>query len=301
MAGENQLRVLELFAGIGGCAAALGEAAQVVAAIDINAAALAVYRHNFTHRTLCRTLESLPAAELAQFNADLWWLSPPCQPYTRKGNQRDWEDPRAASLRNVIRCIEQVQPQYVALENVPPFGESLAREHLRRTLERSGYFFRERLLCPSELGVPNRRRRYYLLASRVQLPDAAPLRCNYAPLAQWVDRAHDDDPRLLLEPEIAAQFAGAIDIVDADDPQAITSCFAAAYGRSIVRSGSYLRTPYGLRRFAPSEVQRLLGFPKSYSFPAGLSNEQRWRLLGNSLSLPAVREVLRPVLRGGGF
>jgi hypothetical protein len=71
-----------------------------------------------------------------------------------------------------------------------------------------------------------------------------------------------------------------------------------------VRSGSYLRTPTGLRRFSPNEILRLLGFPETYSLPPDLPLQAAWHLVGNSLSVPAARHVLSaipelaPELRG---
>ncbi|RMH21013.1 MAG: DNA cytosine methyltransferase, partial [Acidobacteria bacterium] len=157
-------RVLELFCGIGGVAAAVAGRAEVVAAVDVNRHALAVYRHNFDHPVVAATLESLPAARLAAWEADLWWLSPPCQPFTRRGLGRDLDDARARSLVALIDRLARLTPPWVALENVPGFRGSRAHALLRRTLERAGYHVAERLLCPTELGVPNRRRRFYLVA-----------------------------------------------------------------------------------------------------------------------------------------
>src|SRR5262245_54155920 len=113
------LNVLELYAGIGGCAAVLGDCAAVPSAVDQTRRALAVYRPNFGHRTLPQTVESLPGDVFAA--ADLWWLSPPCQPYTRRGLGRDLADPRAASLGVVLARLGEHRPRYLALENVPPF------------------------------------------------------------------------------------------------------------------------------------------------------------------------------------
>ena len=73
----NRLRVLELFCGIGGCAAALGERAEIVAAVDINQVALSVYRQNYRHPVQVCEIESLPADLCRAWAADLWWLSPP--------------------------------------------------------------------------------------------------------------------------------------------------------------------------------------------------------------------------------
>jgi hypothetical protein len=101
---------------------------------------------------------------------------------------------------------------------------------------------------------------------------------------------------LELEPELAARYAGALHLVDANDETAVASCFTAAYGRSPVRSGSYLDLGAGrLRRFAPEEVLRLLGFPPGFGFPPGIPRQVAWRLAGNSLSLPAVQAVLASI------
>ena len=66
--------VLELFCGIGGCAAALPRQDQVLAAIDINQIALTVYRHNFPHPATARSIESITPEQFAAWQADLWWM-----------------------------------------------------------------------------------------------------------------------------------------------------------------------------------------------------------------------------------
>lgn len=286
------VRVLELYCGIGGCAAALaGGDAEVVAALDINHRALAVYRHNFPHPAAARTLESLAAGDLAAYDADLWWLSPPCQPFTRRGLGRDDEDPRSRSLLALADRAAQVRPRWLALENVPGFATSRTRERLVAALTGAGYALGEWQLCPSELGVPNRRRRYYLAASRDRRLGEPARRPAASRLADHLDR--EPDPALTLPPELLARYRGALDLVDAADPAAVTACFTAAYGRSPVRSGSYLRLAGGgARRFSPAEILRLLGFPPDYTLPPELPRAVAWRLVGNSLSLPAVRAVL---------
>lgn len=289
------MRVLELFCGIGGCAAVLGPRATVAAAVDVNRDALDVYSHNFPHPVEARTVESLPAAAYGAFGADLWWLSPPCQPFTERGLRRDVDDPRARPFLAVLERLEEVRPRYVAMENVPGFQGSRAWTLLRETLERTGYpAVHERLLCPSELGLPNRRRRFYLVAGRESIPEPSPPRQLEAKsLADLLDPV--PDPELAVTPEILESYEGALSIADAGDPAALTSCFTSAYGRSHVRSGSYLRTASGARRFSPAEILRILGFPESYCLPPGLSPGKAWRLVGNSLSLAPVRTMLTAV------
>lgn len=297
-ASPARLRVLELYAGIGGVAAALDGAASVVAAVDINRNALAVYRRNFVHPALTRTIEGLSTQELSGFRADLWWLSPPCQPFTRRGLGRDEDDPRAASLLLLIDRIGEVRPRSVALENVPGFQGSRCHARLVGTLAAAGYRWREGCLCPTELGVPNRRRRYYLVAAREGEPadwsPEPPEAARRGTLRPYRDP--EPDPSLTVDRDLARRYEGALDVVRADQPGAVTACFTAAYGRSPVRSGSYLEQDDGrLRRFSPTEVLRLLGFPSTFRLPPDLPPEKAWPLVGNSLSVPAVRRVLSAI------
>lgn len=306
---NRPVRLLELFCGLGGVRAALGDGADVAAAVDVNTVALDVYRANFpAPAPLPRLLEGLTAAELAAFGADLWTLSPPCQPYTRRGRGRDLDDPRAASLLHLLAVLETVRPPYLLVENVPGFVGSRAHGRLRRVLEQGAppYRVSEHLLCPSELGWPNRRRRFYLLAARADAAPLVPLPAADSParrpLAGFVDPRRDDDPALAVPPEVVESYRGALDVVHRDDPDARTACFTAAYGRSHVRSGSYLALDDAgrrLRRFHPREVLALLGFPQGYRLPADLALRNGWRLAGNSLSLPAVRSVLLRLPRIG--
>jgi hypothetical protein len=103
---------------------------------------------------------------------------------------------------------------------------------------------------------------------------------------------HQPLTELIIPDDLLRQYRGALHIVDPTDPAAETHCFTAAYGRSIVHSGSYLQTPRGVRSFSPREILRLLGFPSSFSLPTNLPLAKAWSLIGNSLSVPAVRHVL---------
>lgn len=293
---SDKLKVLEFFSGIGGCAASLaGTDAQVVAAIDINRQCGDIYAANFTHPFKSRTIESLTTHELTTWEADLWWMSPPCQPFTRRGRQRDMDDSRSEALLALIARIGHLRPTHVALENVPGFQGSRAHTHMLATLANAGYVVRERTLCPTELGIPNRRDRFYLVASLAGLkpwPDHHLNPPRRFPLKSFLDdNLHVD---LSLVPEQVADYRGALHVVDIEDRLAVASCFTSAYGRSMTRSGSYLKQGRCYRRFSPGEIARLLGFPNSYRLPAQ-SARRLWPLVGNSLSVSAVRFILSAI------
>ena len=287
-------RVLELFCGIGGFGTATAGRAEISAALDQSLAALSVYRLNHpTVQAVCLNLESASPADLQLFSADMWWMSPPCQPYTVRGKQRDIQDPRGSSFLKILALLPDFCPSHLAMENVPGFQFSQARQRLLEILTFHGYRVHERLLCPTELGIPNRRPRYYLVATRDKLLDPPSPRFHSCRLSDFLD-AHPS-AELGLDASAAASFSRGFRKIDPGDPQAYATCFTSGYGKSLMHSGSYLHWQGGLRRFSPEEILRLLGFPRGYRWPDDMPLRKRWHLAGNSLSLCALREVLRVI------
>lgn len=284
------MRVLELFCGIGGCTEALSLGSEVVLAIDHDRLALSVYEANHPHPTRVQNLSSARASSIPA--ADLWWMSPPCQPYTVRGARRDLDDRRADSLKHVLKLVQEFAPPAIALENVPFFAGSRAHALVREVLLGSGYRVAERMLCPSELGVPGQRRRFYLVAAK-RLGGWRPAQRPLGPLAAYLDA--EPDPSLFLGADLLARFGTALHVVDRDDPTAVAACFTSAYGNSPVYAGSYLREGDRLRHFAPREIARLMGFGKHFALPPDLPLRKGWGLVGNSLAVQAVRVVLGAV------
>ena len=161
-----RLQVIEFFAGIGGVARALEGIGDVISAYDINENAAKVYRANFDHPYSIQSIESLSADDLGGLSANTWWLSAPCQPFTRRGLQRDEKDSRTAALRSLLQVMDNCPPTNVCLENVVGFEKSNMRTELVEVLTQNGFHWVELQICPTSQGIPNQRPRYYLLASQ---------------------------------------------------------------------------------------------------------------------------------------
>ncbi len=279
------MKVLELFSGLGGWRYALPQGAEVAAAYDISPYANATYALNHGEAPFEKELARVPAEVLAAHGAGTWALSPPCQPYCRMGQRRDLEDARSAALIHLMVCLEAAPPQRLILENVVGFEDSDAHQRLSAMLRRLGMRERVLHLCPSRLGLPNLRPRLFLLASTECIPEPSLTPQEPGPLADYLDTTEDES--LYLSAEVAAKHYPGLDLVKPEDRR--SACFIGGYGRRLVGSGSFLRTPKGLRRFSPSEVARLMGLPATFRFPDDVPLEKRYKLLGNGLSIPAAR------------
>ncbi|XP_054788206.1 tRNA (cytosine(38)-C(5))-methyltransferase 2 isoform X2 [Prosopis cineraria] len=149
--GNERWRVLEFYSGIGGMRYSLkksGVNAEVVEAFEINDRANDVYEHNFGHRPFQGNIQSLTATNLDGYGADAWLLSPPCQPYTRQGLQKDTGDTRAFSFLQILELMPLLKhpPSMLFVENVVGFEEFI--------------------LSPLQFGIPYSRPRYFCLAKR---------------------------------------------------------------------------------------------------------------------------------------
>ncbi|KAI8334923.1 S-adenosyl-L-methionine-dependent methyltransferase [Choanephora cucurbitarum] len=175
------LKQIEFYSGIGGMhfAAKLADwDVEILKAFDINTVANEIYKYNFDPKTIGQHLiETLSTEYYDKMAADIWTMSPPCQPYTRIGLQQGSEDPRAKSFLHLLKVLGEMKkkPSYILVENVKGFEESDSRDMLVDKLRHCDYSFQEFLLTPLQLGIPNSRMRYYLLAKLKPLSFVRPV------------------------------------------------------------------------------------------------------------------------------
>ncbi|KRX57619.1 tRNA (cytosine-5-)-methyltransferase, partial [Trichinella sp. T9] len=316
MRNEGTPRILELFAGIGGFRLAL-QCSKVkyipVGAYDIDETCNSTYVANFgvdifRRRNIC----SLTWNELDQLQSDFWMLSPPCQPFMLSGNRRDVNDSRAEPFIHIIEVLTKMQsfPKYILLENVPGFINSVACTNLIETLEMKGYHSKVFILDPYDFGIPNHRKRAYLIAEHEsvddlvavdaceQLSNCPKVVCS-KPISEFLCTLEETELQKYLVPERLLIHKDCMDIVCRDDTS--SNCFTKGYGRYVKGTGSILRCKMQdgtekLRFFTPSEIQRLMGFPETFVFPENINIRQRYQLLGSSVNVFVVSKLIQAIL-----
>jgi DNA (cytosine-5)-methyltransferase 1 len=290
------LRAVEFYAGIGAFAQAAGRAnIDVVTAFDQSQWAKEVYGANYRHKTSQRNLDSIPASQIP--DADLWWMSPPCTPFSRRGKQHDRADNRARSFLHLIDLIGEKKPQFILIENVQGFKGSDVQQILLDVLEAHGYVTAIFDLCPTMFGVPMLRPRIFIVASRGGAIKASG-NLDKAKANDLQDYLFETGDHFDCSQEMLTRYAPVLNIVDAGVPGAYLICFTSGYHRCRQASGSLIKTGEGKARFvSPAEILGLLGFAEDFQIPGTISLEVAYKLVGNSVDVRAIDYLLKEVLR----
>lgn len=186
---KPKFTAIDLFSGCGGVTVGLRSAGfRVLAAVENAPAALKVYRDNHRRVELFGDIVMLNALSLKRKlglrkgSLDLLVGCPPCQGFstlTTRNGHWDVADERNNLINHFGRLVEELLPRTVMMENVPGLGSDRRFTKFCGLLGKLGYDFDWSVVNAADYGVPQRRRRLVLLASRfgsIAFPDAEPER-----------------------------------------------------------------------------------------------------------------------------
>ena len=122
-----------------------------------------VYRANFQHPVFKRDLSDVSVSEeVAGFAPDIIIGGPPCQDFSQAG-KRSEDGGRAILSVRYAEIIARCKPRFIVMENVPRVRTSKSMEAIRATLKAQGYGLSGRVMDASLCGVPQARKRYFLV------------------------------------------------------------------------------------------------------------------------------------------
>jgi DNA (cytosine-5)-methyltransferase 1 len=302
------------------------------------------------------TEDILSAAILSVGEATAVIGGPPCQPFSSAGKRLSMADNRAKSLREFTRVVVQAQPLFFILENVasmlwisstyldePFVGSSLRHTQHNRLgtafctllglLESTGYTLSWAVLNAADYGVPQIRKRLFVIGSRegMAIPFLLPThgtpadpRVQSGVLAPWVtlreafSDLHDPWPEYLLFPQwrrylkYVPQGGCWRDLPSHLQKEALGGAFDTQGGKtsffrrlswdrpaptlvtSPIYKGSPLCHPAYDRPLSVNEYARLQGFPADWQFPCPL--RAKYRLIGNAVPVLLAAALAASVL-----
>lgn len=159
------MRTVDLFAGCGGLSLGLEMAGMdVVAAYENWNAAVNIYKKNFSHPVFEFDLSDVEGAvyQINQFNPDIVVGGPPCQDFSSAG-KRNENGARGDLTLSYANIIIGVQPSWFLMENVERIQKTEVFAEVKRVLRHAGYGLTEMVLDASKCGVPQSRKRMFLI------------------------------------------------------------------------------------------------------------------------------------------
>ena len=167
----SKLDIAEIFCGAGGMSYGLREAGITPRlGIDLNPHCIATYRRNFpeAHAVVAdvRELRSTDILKHIHSRDRLVFAGcPPCQLFSQLHRSCVSE---SKEFEAYLRLLWSVNPAFIVFENVPRI---MKWEHLWNSfcerLRRRGYSVWYSKVCASQFGVPQKRQRLVLIASRI--------------------------------------------------------------------------------------------------------------------------------------
>lgn len=157
------MKVVDLFSGCGGMSLGFKEAGfDVVGAFDNWDAAIEIYKANFKHPIYKADLSKADyIPTIKELNPDLIVGGPPCQDYSIAGKR---EMGKRANLTIIFgEIVSQVKPTWVVFENVYNIERFPTLPQLKEILMNAGYGISTRILDASLCGVPQKRKRFFLV------------------------------------------------------------------------------------------------------------------------------------------
>lgn len=158
------MKTVDLFSGCGGLSLGFKNAGfEIVAAFDKWEPAVKVYRDNFNHPIFDTDLGSEEGLELVKsLKPQMIIGGPPCQDFSSAG-KRDETLGRADLTISYANIVVAAKPEWFVMENVERITKSPILKEVLQILKNAGYGISYQVLDASLCGVPQSRKRFFLV------------------------------------------------------------------------------------------------------------------------------------------
>ena len=311
---SKELKFIDLFAGIGGFHIALSSlGGKAVFASEWDKDAAKVYEYNYS---LKPEGDITKLSEKSIPDHDILCAGFPCQAFSISGKQLGFEDSRGTLFFDVARIAKEKQPKVMFLENV----KNLARHDggktlsvIKKTLNEIGYDVFDEVLDASKYGVPQSRKRIYIVCFRkdlkvkefdfpreenlkkhvmdILLPDSETkkyeIHRNDVVINQNVKEKISDIPLRIG----TVNKGGQGERIYSPLGTAIT---LSAYGGGAGAKTGLYRVNGKIRKLAPRECARLDGFPENFKIAE--RDTVAYKQFGNSVVVDVLQKIMKNAL-----
>lgn len=283
-----------------------------VGSSEIDRYAIQIYERHFPGNKQLGDIKKIKGGTLPDF--DLLVGGFPCQAFSIAGRRGGFNDTRGTLFFEIARILEEKRPRLVLLENVKGILSHHSGHTFRTVLlalDEIGYDCQWEVLNSNDFGVPQNRERVFIVGHLrgVPRPEVFPLgegRPRHAPPAKGQGPTslclstrggsrNDPTAQTFIAHTLKARADSGIDGKH-------LQTLVVQRGRGKNGGGIHRIAPTlsshdwqsnnclnGIRRLTPLECERLQGFPDGWT--RGVSDTQRYKCLGNAVTVPVVRAI----------
>lgn len=282
------LEAVGLFAGIGGIELGLSRAGiDSTMLCEIETSARSVLGHRFPNAIL----ESDVCGLATLPRCDVLTAGFPCTDLSQAGTKRGLSGDNSSLVHEVFRLLDASRsPEWVVIENVPFMlkldgGSAIAA--ITAELAQRGFAWAYRTVDARAFGLPQRRRRVLIVASKRHKPDDV------------IFADQDVAPEFHPAEKAACGFYWT---------EGNTGIGWAVDAIPTLKGGSHLGIPSppavwtldgSLVTPAITDAERLQGFPADWTSVVGRRDRKRWRLVGNAVPAPMAKWIGRRLVSPG--
>lgn len=241
----------------------------------------------------------------------------PCQSFSVAGLREGLDDPRGNLMLEFGALAKRLQPEWLVWENVPGVLSSNGGKDFRAfltMLAQLGYGFAYRILDAQHFGVPQRRRRVFVVAHFRDYRRSAAVLFERESLQGDTKKSRKTGKEVTeIIGTISANCGGLnrpagnaneLDFCITHTCSGkdkfgtlLANCGSKQWlGNQEALSGDYhvfavYQSNMKVRRLMPIECERLQGFSDNYTNVAGLSDSARYKMLGNSMAVPVMNWI----------
>jgi len=307
---KEQLRTLDLFAGVGGIRMGFERAGFItVFANDFDATCKETYDLNFSEPALTvADINQWDIKSLPEFDILLGGF--PCQPFSIAGYRQGFKDEkdRGNLFFRIVDILALRKPKAFLLENVKNLkthDNGNTFKVIMETLEKLGYHVKAEILNSMKHGnIPQNRERVMIVgfldkdkSKAFQFPKEVPLTKSFKESI-----AHEADPQYYyndkpLYEKIKADINSEETVYQwrrkyvRANKKGVCPTLTANMGRGghnvpIIKNGK------GIRKLTPKECFLLQGFPESFKLPEDkISTSDLYHQAGNSVTVSVIERV----------
>lgn len=315
----KRMRAIDLFCGAGGSSwGAQCAGIEIVAGFDMWPVAESVYRANFPNAKFYGgPLEHHdPDPLISEFGKiDLIMASPECTNHSvAKGNKPRCEKSRGTALQ-VLRFAKVFEPRWIVIENVVGMKSWARYGKFVADIEKLGYHTRIQTLNSADFGVPQARRRLFIMCDREKMPDLVSKSRRKMKTAEEIidgNGTYQYSP-LRTERRALATLARAdraISQIGSKLPFLIVY-YGTDQAGGWQRLDVPLRTITTLDRFAyvkpngvdhvmrmlqPLELKHAMGWPKKFKINHG-TRRNKVKMIGNAVCPPVMKVIIKTLIK----